>query len=94
MTTLQTITGQTNTVTHGEVKGHTHRLADRYVGSGNKSEGTNDNSDVVGFIDGYDSEGNIVRIGQSHHEVGNLIPYSLSNSSQENNFAAGLLTIK
>ncbi|BDV03236.1 hypothetical protein [Candidatus Hepatoplasma crinochetorum] len=94
MTTLQTISGQTNIVTNGAVKGHTHRLADRYVGSRNKSEGINDNSDVVGFIDGYDAEGNIIRIGQSHDEVGNLIPYSLSNSSEENNFAAGLLTIK
>lgn len=94
MTTVQTISGQTNTITLGEVKAHTHRLADRYVGSGNKSEGINGDSTVVGFIDGYDSEGNILRIGQSHNEVGNLIPYSLKNSSQVNNFASGLLTIK
>lgn len=94
MTTIQTIAGQTNTITSGDVKAHTHRLADRYVGSDNKSEGTNDNSTVVGFIDGYDENGNIVRIGQSHNEVGNLVPYSLNNSSQTNNFAAGLLTIK
>ncbi|BDV03781.1 MAG: hypothetical protein HPPSJP_5020 [Candidatus Hepatoplasma scabrum] len=94
MTTIQIVTNEANTISSGSVKGHTHKLAEAYVGSNDKSEGTNDDSDVVGYIDGYDSEGNIVRIGQSHDEVGKLIPYSLKNSSEQNNFAAGLFTVK
>ncbi|BDV03780.1 MAG: hypothetical protein HPPSJP_5010 [Candidatus Hepatoplasma scabrum] len=94
MTTIQAITSQLNTISSGNVKCHKHKLAESYVGSNNKSEGINDDSDVVGYIDGYDLEENIIRIGQSHHEVGKLIPYSSKNSSEQNNISAGLFTTK
>ncbi|CRX37100.1 / / hypothetical protein / 596742:598991 Reverse [Candidatus Hepatoplasma crinochetorum] len=94
MTTVQAIESLPNQIFNKEVLGHNHKLADRYVGSGNKSEGTNDNSTVLGYIDGYDSEGYIVRIGQSHNEKGILNPYSGKNSSQNYNLPAGIFTVK
>ncbi|BDV03235.1 hypothetical protein [Candidatus Hepatoplasma crinochetorum] len=94
MTTVQAVDSLPNQILNKEVVMHKHKLADRYAGSKNKSEGINDNSDVVGYIDGYDKDGYIVRIGKSHHETNTLTSYSLKNSSQEYNLAAGLFTVK
>lgn len=94
MTTVQAIENSPNQILNKEVFGHKHKLADKYVGSSNKSEGTNNNSTVLGYIDGYDNEGYILRIGQSYNENGILIPYSGKNSSQKYNLSAGLFTVK
>jgi hypothetical protein len=94
MTTIQAIENEPNKILNKELMRHKHKLADRYVGSRNKSEGANNDSSVIGYIDGYDSEGYIMRIGQSHNEVGNLAPYSGKNSSQKYNLAAGIFTVK